>query len=623
MEEAEIAHVQQTTDSLVSRSVTPTIGSLPINQRVYGNSLRRRQDFLSKWDKIATTAISSSRVDLRVETLPLFGDFCDPSSLMDCFLAAAEASARHPDQETRFTGSSQGVSWTLLCDAAVVTRDQGETIKLLINSISNNPIPESSKKYCLQTLAALLVIQTQAYLDIESLSKLLHQHLGCSVEELSAAITILVTLGSSFRTVSDLGARRLEEAMQIILPRTRSLNRGDIVFAQARLFYLAYHKRLKEYEYFYRRMQQQPGALLRLYVNSADNLTKKYFGKQRPPCTVALNDPWYEMLRPGITLACSMDGMVMQTNVETTAHHEFTTRIMAADLDSDVLTARYLWMLQQALRNIDYGRLTFITSIYRGKEWLKGFLENMTSLDQFERSTLLLFNACSPESDVETEIIRHHQEKWHNIIHVRLDRDPGLYNIWNLGISLARSEYISNANIDDRKANDFITSHLEALQSSDQCVSLVSAPCYICTEKNAVFELYKSDKDEKKLSYYHGPEYYSYPDLFLDSWNPDQAAAVIWRNLPHCMPVWRKELHARYGLFDERLGGAAADLEFWLRCTKAGEVFRNLNTPKGLYYYSSSTTYSARKGQSLEFIGKLHISRQCTANQSAQSKTQL
>lgn len=41
----------------------------------------------------------------------------------------------------------------------------------------------------------------------------------------------------------------------------------------------------------------------------------------------------------------------------------------------------------------------------------------------------------------------------------------------------------------------------------------------------------------------------------------------------HCMPVWRKSLHERYGYFDEKTYGTSADWAFWLKCSKAGERF--------------------------------------------------
>ena len=55
-------------------------------------------------------------------------------------------------------------------------------------------------------------------------------------------------------------------------------------------------------------------------------------------------------------------------------------------------------------------------------------------------------------------------------------------------------------------------------------------------------------------------------------------------NLPHCMPMWRKSLHERYGLFNPWDFAAIADWEFWLRCAAGGARFMLLRERLGLYY---------------------------------------
>lgn len=259
--------------------------------------------------------------------------------------------------------------------------------------------------------------------------------------------------------------------------------------------------------------------------------------------------------------------------------------------------------------------ISFITSIFKGAEWIESFLCNMTQLDDFDQCELILINANSPEKEQEIPIIRTFQESHQNIIHLILDTDPGLYNTWNLGIILASCPYLSNANLDDRKARDFITSHLAALSSASEYVSLVSAPCIICDEKFIGYEDYVNKQAQQgMLSFYTSAEYYRYPDLFLDFVGPSLEKRIVWRNIPHCMPVWRRELHEKYGFFNETRGGPTADLEFWLRCAKHGEVYRNLNIPKGLYYYSAKSTYSARKEHTMQRIAEHHVLQVETAN---------
>jgi hypothetical protein len=49
------------------------------------------------------------------------------------------------------------------------------------------------------------------------------------------------------------------------------------------------------------------------------------------------------------------------------------------------------------------------------------------------------------------------------------------------------------------------------------------------------------------------------------------------------MPLWKKQLHDRFGYFDESYK-TAADGDFWLRCCVGGSNIKMVNHPVGLYY---------------------------------------
>jgi hypothetical protein len=53
--------------------------------------------------------------------------------------------------------------------------------------------------------------------------------------------------------------------------------------------------------------------------------------------------------------------------------------------------------------------------------------------------------------------------------------------------------------------------------------------------------------------------------------------------LPGCMPVWRKSMHDKSGLFDENLK-YAGDWDMWLRAVKDGSKFLKIDEILGLYY---------------------------------------
>jgi hypothetical protein len=249
-------------------------------------------------------------------------------------------------------------------------------------------------------------------------------------------------------------------------------------------------------------------------------------------------------------------------------------------------------------------KLTFITSMFKGDFWVEKFMANMVSLDGFADTELIVFNENSPGN--EDEIMFDYAKKFENVTYVKLDYDPGLYEIWNIGCKVARSDLLSNANLDDRKRADFITEHLRYFNVFSD-VSVVSAPCFISKKPHEIPEDIEINREKNPLSFYTSRQLYSFKDLFTIKHLDGNRKITVPRNIPHCMPVWKKSLHQDYGYFDENFGGPTADYEFWLRIAVQGEKFANINVPLGVYYYSDTTTYSARNISYIDKINDLHI----------------
>jgi hypothetical protein len=244
-------------------------------------------------------------------------------------------------------------------------------------------------------------------------------------------------------------------------------------------------------------------------------------------------------------------------------------------------------------------KISFITSIFNGWKWIDNFLLDMVSMDEFETVELILISADSNQN--EYKIIKNYTSKFKNIYYIKLDFDPGLYNVWNSGILFSSSDLISNANLDDRKSVNFINYCLRSFKENPN-VSLVSFPCYITNFENVRFNEYLiKEKKENQLKFYTSNKYYGFESMYIKSIS-ESGVNITPINIPHCMPVWKKVLHSEYGYFNEKIGGPASDYEFWLRCLSGGEIFYNGQIPMGLYYFSSKTTYSARNESSFPKI---------------------
>lgn len=206
-------------------------------------------------------------------------------------------------------------------------------------------------------------------------------------------------------------------------------------------------------------------------------------------------------------------------------------------------------------------KISIITSVWDGDEFIEGFLEDVTKQTIFSQSELIIINPNSPGH--EEEVIKKYTALYPNIIYVRLPQDPGLYGVWNRAIKMAHADIVTNANIDDRSRLDALEVHVKELEDNPD-VDLVYSG-YLYTEiPNETFE-------NNHYKYYVDPFEFCSKNMALC--------------LPGPRPVWRKSLHDRYGYFDETFS-MSADWGMWLRATSLGAKFKKIPGPFTLYYFN-------------------------------------
>ena len=213
----------------------------------------------------------------------------------------------------------------------------------------------------------------------------------------------------------------------------------------------------------------------------------------------------------------------------------------------------------------DIPKISILTSVYDGDEYVEQFLEDMTRQTIFkDKCELIMINANSPGN--EEEIIMKYKEKFpDNIRYTKLDEDPGIYGVWNLAAEMSTGEFLTNANLDDRKASDSLEKHAkELVRNSD--VDLVYADMIITDKPNEKFETNNSQGRR-----------YNFPQFSFDN--------LKMVNMPHASPMWRKSLHNKYGYFDSKYR-SAGDWEMWLRAASQGSKFKKINELLGLYYFN-------------------------------------
>lgn len=205
-----------------------------------------------------------------------------------------------------------------------------------------------------------------------------------------------------------------------------------------------------------------------------------------------------------------------------------------------------------------YYRVSVITSIFKASKFISHFLEDIKRQSIFNECEFLLLDADSPDSEkllIEPYLV-YPNIKYNNI------GTCSVYEAWNKGIELSSSNLLSNWNTDDRRSQNSLEKQVEFLESN-----FYSDVCYgqtiISHKENELFELCDS------------VEVYPAQEGTLQN--------QLGHNSPHCLPVWRKSIHDRFGLFDTSYF-CAADYDMWFRVLRGGGKLSKLDLTTGLYY---------------------------------------
>src|SRR3989304_1616255 len=107
-------------------------------------------------------------------------------------------------------------------------------------------------------------------------------------------------------------------------------------------------------------------------------------------------------------------------------------------------------------------RAAAIVSAYYCEKYLEGRLENL--LAQTERPRIVVVALQnSPEQAIAARML----EREHDSL-LMTDAVPTIYHAWNLGVRAARTEYVTNANADDRLRVDGIEVLVKTLDDHPQ-----------------------------------------------------------------------------------------------------------------------------------------------------------
>lgn len=185
--------------------------------------------------------------------------------------------------------------------------------------------------------------------------------------------------------------------------------------------------------------------------------------------------------------------------------------------------------------------VTAIVSTYVAERFLVGCLDSLLGQTIASRLEIIVVDSASPEN--EAAIALRYKGAHPNIIYLRTDSRESVYQAWNRGARLAKGEYITNANTDDRLAPNALETLVRALQETPEA-ALAYADVVVSRFANRPFDW-----------------------NLRDGWiaRPNYAPSIM---LSGChmgpQPLWRRSVHSEVGLFDETLT-SASDYDFWCR----------------------------------------------------------
>jgi len=227
----------------------------------------------------------------------------------------------------------------------------------------------------------------------------------------------------------------------------------------------------------------------------------------------------------------------------------------------------------QFIKSIYIPKISIITSLYKGGEYIEHFMSEVVKQTIFDKCELLIFDANSP--DKEFEIIEKYIKKHDNIFYKKLNKTLNVHETMNLGIKKSTGDYLTLWNVDDTRAYNSLEIMAKNL-SVDDTIDLVYADSYQTNIKN---ETYLNNSSFNKL-YEHSVLEYSKENMI--------------KCLPGPLPMWRKTMSEKNGLFDTKLN-FAGDWEMWLRCAQSGSKFKKIQQVLGLYYYNVNGLSTAKE----------------------------
>lgn len=206
-------------------------------------------------------------------------------------------------------------------------------------------------------------------------------------------------------------------------------------------------------------------------------------------------------------------------------------------------------------------KVSILMPVYNVAPYLKEAMDSILN-QTFKDFELIVLNDCSPDN--AEEILDTYSDD--RIVRYKGRQNVGLANVLNVGLQMARGEYIARMDSDDISLPERIEKQVLYLDANPS-VDLVSAGMKRFGDSDEEIS-YKTDVEEVKFS------------------------ALFYSPILHPSSIWRKDRFLAKNLFYRQEMVPAEDFDLWTRALAAGLVL--VNIPDVLYLYRTHSSQVTR-----------------------------
>ena len=197
-------------------------------------------------------------------------------------------------------------------------------------------------------------------------------------------------------------------------------------------------------------------------------------------------------------------------------------------------------------------RVSILMPVYNVAPYLREAMDSIL-VQTFQDFELIVLDDCSPDNSAE--ILDTYTDE--RIVRYRGEKNIGLSNVLNVGMAIARGEFIARMDSDDLSTPERLATQVAYLEAHPE-VDLCSCGMQLFGAKQETWVRESNVEDVKITALFHSP-------------------------ILHASSMWRREAFELVGLRFLQEMVPAEDYDMWTRAMAAGQ--RLVNIPQVMYLY--------------------------------------